>query len=43
MHTTYFFVPTDLIAAQSNKLEALQTHKKGLVQQFFPSPLEAVA
>lgn len=33
----------DLIAAQSNKLEALKTHKKGLMQQLFPSPAEAEA
>ena len=31
----------DLIAAQSAKLEALKTHKKGLMQQLFPSPAEA--
>jgi type I restriction enzyme S subunit len=31
-----------LIAAQADKLEALKTHKKGLMQQLFPSP-EAVA
>jgi len=31
----------DLIAAQTQKLEALKTHKKGLMQQLFPSP-EAV-
>ena len=31
----------DLIAAQSNQLEALKTHKKGLMQQLFPSPAEA--
>ena len=31
----------DLIAAQSQKLDALKTHKKGLMQQLFPSP-EAV-
>ncbi len=31
----------DLIAAQSDKLEALQTHKKGLMQQLFPSPADA--
>lgn len=30
----------ELIAAQSNKLEALKTHKKGLMQQLFPSPVE---
>ena len=31
----------DLIAGQAQKLEALKTHKKGLMQQLFPSP-EAV-
>jgi type I restriction enzyme, S subunit len=31
-----------LIAAQSQKLEALQTHKKGLMQQLFPSEGETV-
>jgi type I restriction enzyme S subunit len=30
----------DLIAAQSDKLEALKAHKKGLMQQLFPSPTE---
>jgi len=30
----------DLIAAQTQKLEALKTHKKGLMQQLFPSPVE---
>ncbi len=30
----------NLIAAQSQKLEALKTHKKGLMQQLFPSPDE---
>jgi type I restriction enzyme S subunit len=30
----------DLIAAQSDKLEALKTHKKGLMQQLFPAPEE---
>ena len=30
----------DFIAAQSQKLEALKTHKKGLMQQLFPSPEE---
>jgi len=30
----------DLIAAQVQKLEALKTHKKGLMQQLFPSPEE---
>ena len=28
----------DLITAQTNKLEALKAHKKGLMQQLFPSP-----
>ena len=28
----------DLIAAQAQKLEALKTHKNGLMQQLFPSP-----
>lgn len=32
----------DLIAAQNNKLEALKTHKKGLMQQLFPSSVEVV-
>lgn len=31
----------ELIATQSDKLEALKTHKKGLMQQLFPSPVEA--
>jgi type I restriction enzyme S subunit len=31
----------DLIAAQTQKLDTLKTHKKGLMQQLFPSP-EAV-
>ena len=30
----------DLIAAETQKLEALKTHKKGLMQQLFPSPAE---
>lgn len=30
----------DLIAAHTQKLEALKTHKKGLMQQLFPSPEE---
>jgi len=33
----------DLIAAQTQKLETLKTHKKGLMQQLFPSPVEVVA
>jgi len=28
----------DLIAAQSDRLATLQTHKQGLLQQLFPSP-----
>ncbi|HND34530.1 MAG TPA: restriction endonuclease subunit S, partial [Myxococcota bacterium] len=28
----------DLITAQTQKLESLKTHKKGLMQQLFPSP-----
>ena len=28
----------DLIAAQTQKLESLKTHKRGLMQQLFPSP-----
>ena len=31
----------DLIAAQTQKLETLKTHKKGLMQQLFPLPEEA--
>lgn len=33
----------DLIAAQTQKLDALKTHKKGLMQQLFPSPAAAEA
>ncbi len=33
----------DLIAAQTQKLAALKTHKKGLTQQLFPSPEEVEA
>lgn len=33
----------DLIAVQSAKLETLQTHKQGLMQQLFPSPADATA
>ena len=32
-----------LITAETQKLEALKTHKKGLMQQIFPSPEEAEA
>jgi len=31
------------IAAQTQKLEAIKTHKKGLMQQLFPSPEEVEA
>jgi type I restriction enzyme S subunit len=31
----------DLITAEAQKLEALKVHKKGLMQQLFPSPQEA--
>ena len=30
-----------LIAAQSDKLSSVNTHKQGLMQQLFPSPVEA--
>ena len=30
----------NLIAAESNKLESLKTHKKGLMQQLFPQPVK---
>jgi type I restriction enzyme, S subunit len=33
----------DLIAAHTQKLDALKTHKKGLMQQLFPSPEEVEA
>lgn len=33
----------DLIAAQTQKLETLKTHKQGLMQQLFPSPKEVIA
>jgi type I restriction enzyme S subunit len=33
----------DLIAAQTQKVDALKTHKKGLMQQLFPSPVEVEA
>jgi len=33
----------DLIAAQSERISALQTHKQGLLQQLFPSPTSAEA
>jgi len=33
----------DLIAAQTQKLDALKTQKKGLMQQLFPSPDEVEA
>jgi len=31
-----------VIAAEKKKLVALKTHKKGLMQQLFPSPEEAL-
>ena len=31
----------DLIAAQTQKLEVLKTHKQGLMQQLFPATAEA--
>ena len=33
----------DIIAAQTQKHEALKTHKRGLMQQLFPSPEEVEA
>jgi type I restriction enzyme S subunit len=33
----------DLIAAQTQKLDALKIHKKGLMQRLFPSPEEVEA
>lgn len=33
----------DLITAQSHKIDALKTHKKGLMQQLFPVPKEVSA
>ena len=33
----------DLIAAQAQKVDALKTHKKGLMQQLFPSPKDVDA
>ena len=33
----------ELMAAQARKLDALKTHKKGLMQQLFPSPEEVEA
>jgi type I restriction enzyme S subunit len=33
----------DLVTAQSTKLDSLKTHKKGLMQQLFPSPEEVEA
>jgi type I restriction enzyme S subunit len=32
-----------LIVAQTQKLDALKTHKKGLMQQLFPAPEEVEA
>jgi type I restriction enzyme S subunit len=31
----------ELITAETQKLEALKTHKRGLMQQLFPSPEDA--
>ncbi len=36
-------VEDDLIAAQTQNHEALKTHKKGLMQQLFPSREEVAA
>jgi type I restriction enzyme S subunit len=33
----------ELMAAQARKVNALKTHKKGLMQQLFPSPDEVEA
>jgi type I restriction enzyme S subunit len=33
----------ELIAAQARKVDSLKTHKKGLMQQLFPSPLNTEA
>lgn len=33
----------DLISAQTQKLNALKTHKRGLTQQLFPTPVEVEA
>ena len=33
----------DLMAVETQKLDALRTHKKGLMQQLFPSPEEVEA
>jgi hypothetical protein len=35
-HLTY---RQDLIAAQTQTLDALKTHKQGLMQQLFPAPV----
>jgi REP element-mobilizing transposase RayT len=37
---TFLTSVDELIAAQSAKLEALKTHKRGRMQQLFPSPSE---
>ena len=43
-HIASFLTSLDaLIADETQKLEALKTHKKGLMQQLFPSPDEATA
>ena len=33
-------ISSNLITAQTQKLEAFKTHKKGLMQQLFPLPIE---
>ncbi|MFA5203232.1 MAG: restriction endonuclease subunit S [Lentisphaeria bacterium] len=40
---TYLSSLDTMIAAQGDKVEALKSHKKGLMQQLFPSPAEAEA
>jgi type I restriction enzyme, S subunit len=43
-HIANFFSFLDTtIIAQRNKLDALKTHKQGLMQQLFPAPTEAAA
>jgi type I restriction enzyme S subunit len=32
----------DIITAETQRLEALKTHKRGLMQQLFPSPEDAI-
>lgn len=40
---TYLSSFDALITAETHKDEALKTHKKGLMQQLFPSPEEVAA